>query len=486
MTDLPTFRRSYSLYVAVILLCALGAFLPVVRGYFVADDFVLLSWTHSHSLGALPGFFDPQTFWFYRPFVKLFYWLGQTVFGLHATPFHLFSLLVHGVNGYLIYRVVQAEGSWIAGLGAALLFLLNPHSVETVSWIAAAGDLAGVACILGALLLFRHYCAQHKLPLLLCSLVLFAIGLLWRETVVMLPVLLVIDIVVFERYKVLSARRLGLAFTAYVALLAAYLLVQGIGRSGEQAASRGGLAFHPLNLDSVLLGILAYVHSLVPGGGILGGLPLDTLRVMVWVEWMVILLIALLLWRFKQRLALFGLLWMLVTPLLFVFFSPPTDRYFYLPTAGYAIFVAALLTRGAELLQKLPLPGRVGFARSLIGVLFAVLLLWQGVGLLQKVSVWKAAGDATGGVFHDVQQAVPDPHDYSGFYLTGLPDVINGVPVFQNSLPQAIQLIYDNTTIDARSLTCDALQQVELPRYNFLFNYKANGAQQFSNKGDCR
>src|SRR5205823_133378 len=132
--------------------------------------------------------------------------------------------------------------------------------------------------------------------------------------------------------------RLLAVFGAYGVVLAGYLAVVGTGRaSGTGAAARGGLQFHPLNLDSILLGIMDYVHGLVPGGSVLAALPLDALRVLVWVEWAIIVLLAVTLWRAKQQTMLFGLFWLLSTPLLFIFFSPPTDRYFYLPSIGYSI-----------------------------------------------------------------------------------------------------------------------------------------------------
>ena len=120
------------------------------------------------------------------------------------------------------------------------------------------------------------------------------------------------------------------------------------------------------------------------------------------------------------------------------------------------------------------------------GLILAGLLVGQGASLLVKEGQWKVAADTTGGVFHDTRQAVSDPHDYSTFYFVGLPDFMNGVPTFQNALPQAVQLIYDNTTLQAISTTCDQLQQIELPRYAYFFRFKGDGAEQFAAREDCR
>src|SRR5437870_9915252 len=129
-------RKQRDLVAASLLLCGLAVFVPNLKSYFLADDFVLLKWTswsHPNSLTDLPGFFDPHTFWFYRPMVKLFYWAVQLVFGLRATPFHVESLILHASNGYLVYRLVirQSGTRWVTALAAGLLFLLNQHHAET-------------------------------------------------------------------------------------------------------------------------------------------------------------------------------------------------------------------------------------------------------------------------------------------------------------------------------------------------------------------
>ncbi|HYP40372.1 MAG TPA: glycosyltransferase family 39 protein [Chloroflexia bacterium] len=479
------------LITALLLACALMLFLPSLGGYFLSDDFVLLTWTRVASISEVAEFFDPNTFWFYRPMVKVVYWLGQSIFGLRAAPFHLLSLALHGLNAYFVYRLVARQGGvrWVTGLAAALLFLFNAHHAETVSWIAAIGDLMAACCMLSALILFQRYLERHFARPLAASVGLFALGLLSRETAVMLPALLLLSLLVIPSGGKPTAplSRLAVASAAYGAVLLGYLAVQLLGRTGTQPGlGRGGLQFRALNLDSILLAIMDYVHGLVPGGTLLAELPLDALRVLVWFEWLAILAVAVVLWRVGYQLALFGLLWMLLTPLLFIFFTGPSGRYFYLPSIGYAIFVAALVTSLLAWVQK-RLPDLNTPARVTAGILLAALLLFQVVDLLARENAWRVAGQATGGVFHDIRQYVPEPRDYSAFYFVDLPMFLNGVPTFQNAVQEGVQLIYDNQTITASVVTCDYLrQQTELPRYSFFFRFKGDGVQQLPSVSECR
>lgn len=475
--------------IAVALIAAgLLAFAPNLNAFFLSDDFVLLSWTHNPSPSAVPAFFDPNTGWFYRPLVKLVYWAGQIVFGFHAAPFHMLSLALHGVNAYLVYRLLNQAGtwaSWLGGVSAALVFLLDPHNAETVSWISAVGDLIGLFCVLANLLLFRRYMERGSYLALAGALVLFVVGLLARETVALLPGLLLLY--ALTQSEEVRSRRLWPVLAAHAAILLAYLLLLSASRpSGQTPLARGGLQFHPLNLDSILLGVLDYVHGLVPGGSIPAGASLDTLKALVWIEWGAILALAFFLWRRKLKMALFGLAWLIFTPLAYVFFSPPTDRYFYMPTVGYAILVGSLLRSAVEWAQRRETRWSARATRTIAALALLLLVASRGATLAGKVLEWRAAGQMSGGVLYDIRQAAPAPRDYTAYYLLDLPLLRGGIPVFQNGLQEAVQLTYSNTTLAARITDCATLRQTtDLPRYSLFFRYKENGAQQLASATDC-
>jgi hypothetical protein len=482
---------------AALLLPGLFFFVPNLSGYFVADDFVLLSWTHVSAPGEVASFFDPGSWWFYRPLVKVAYWLGQGLFGLHPVPFHLVSLLLHWANAFLVYLLVTlvTDGRWSVGLITGLLFLLNPHHAETVSWFAAIGDLLAAACILGSLSLFRQFYLSGRTRFGLGSVGLFALGVLARETAVLLPGILLLEAGLIRLLRSRppasprSPGRWAAVAGSFALVLMGYVLLQVAGRAaGTSELERGGLQFHALNLESILLGVLDYVNRLVPGGTVIVDQPLEVLRGLVYVEWLgIVLLAALLVWK-RRYVALFGLAWMLSAPLLFVFFSGPADRYFYLPGIGYAIFAAALIVDIATFASA-----RVQSRRATqvvwgaAGAIVLGLLVAQSVKLLERGQSWKSAGKITGGIVHDMRQAVPEAEDYAKFYFVGLPPAVMGVPLFGDGLGQAVQLAYgDNRTISAATTTCAELQTAELPSRAYLFEFKGDGVRLLAEKQECR
>ncbi|HEX8228069.1 MAG TPA: hypothetical protein VF826_02020 [Chloroflexia bacterium] len=475
---------------AFLLLCALAPYAFNLDAFFLSDDFVLLSWTRVNSFSQVLGYFDPNAEWFYRPAVKMVYWAGQSVFGFRAAPFHLLSLLLHMANAYLLYRLVSASRlGWTAGLAAGLLFMLDPHHAETVSWASAIGDLLGTFCILANLLLLRRYLDSGRLIYAAPALAMFVAGLLARETVLLLPGLALLYLATIMPATTLQRlwRGLFVWLGGYVVVAVWYLAVLRIGNTNSSGGlARGGLSFRPLNLDSLLLGLLDYAHRLVPGGEHLANAPLEVLRVLVWVEWAVLLLLAFVLWRLRLRLMLFGLVWLLFAPFAFVFFSPPTDRYFYLPSIGFVILFGCLLGGLPAQVARRERAFRRG-AITLASLCIAALLLTRGADLTSRVATWRAAGHASGGVVNDMRQSVSEPEDYSAFYFVDLPIFLNGVPVFQNGLQQAVQQTYDNPTIAANALGCDQLAATtEFPRYSYFFRYKPNGLTPLASPQDCR
>lgn len=483
----PSLRRDW--VAAFLLLCALAPFAPNLDAFFLSDDFVLLSWTHVDSPEQVFGFFDPGTEWFYRPLVKLVFWAGQSLLGFRAAPFHVLSLVLHLANAYLLYRFVsRSRFGWTAGLATGLLFMLDAHHAETVSWSSALGDLIGTLCILANLLLLRRYLEGGRLIYAAPALLLFALGLLARETVLLLPGLALMYLLIVMPRELLQQWWRGLVtwLVGYVVVAGGYLAVLRLGSTNASGGlARGGLEFHPLNVDSILLGLLDYAHRLVPGGGYLTHAPLEVLRELVWVEWAALLLLAFFLWRLRLRLMLFGLAWVLFSPAAFIFFSPPTDRYFYLPTIGFAIVFGCLLG-GSPRLLALWGPGWRRGAIAVACLALVGMLLTRGVELSSRVGVWRSAGHASGGIVHDMRQAVPQPQDYAAFYFVDLPIFLEGVPVFQNGLQQAVQQTYDNPTIAATALGCDQLAAIpEFPRYSYFFSYKPNGLTQLASAQEC-
>ncbi|NQU44572.1 tetratricopeptide repeat protein [bacterium] len=177
------------------------AFLPAVRAGFIWDDDDYV--TENETLRSLDGL---RRIWFevgatpqYYPLVHTSFWIEHRLWELNATGYHLVNILLHILNGVLLYlllRRLRLPGAW---LGAAL-FALHPLQVESVAWITERKNvlslffyLAAFHAYLKALGPVPESVPPGRLPragLYVLSLLLFIAALLSKTVTISLPVAL--------------------------------------------------------------------------------------------------------------------------------------------------------------------------------------------------------------------------------------------------------------------------------------------------------
>ena len=137
--------------------------------------------------------FDPEL---YIPATLLSYQIEYSLFGLNAFVFHLTNLLLHiGSSIFVVliaYRLSKDRSRYpeIIAIGTGALFALHPLNTEAIAWAAARKD------ILSSFFFFASLWAYLKTDTgkkwYGWSLVLFALGLLSKVSIVVLPVLLLL------------------------------------------------------------------------------------------------------------------------------------------------------------------------------------------------------------------------------------------------------------------------------------------------------
>src|SRR5512135_1211242 len=157
---------------AIVLVCFVVYYNSLFNG-FVTDDgdqivnnqwirdlrhiykfFVTDVWSIWNTSGSVDGKSN-----YYRPLMYVFYALVYRFFGLSPFAYHFTNLLFHCGVSVLVFVVVSdlLEGNrpggrhTVSALGAALVFVVHPVHVETVSWIA---DITDVSCAFFVLLSF--------------------------------------------------------------------------------------------------------------------------------------------------------------------------------------------------------------------------------------------------------------------------------------------------------------------------------------------
>jgi tetratricopeptide (TPR) repeat protein len=187
---------------AVLVAVAYGGSL---RNHLVFDDAIFIQHDpRLRSLARVPELFTqplwafvdqdgrPKVHQYYRPLQLLPLALSHAVCGDAAWPAHALALLLHLVNAVLGFALLRCLlGRPEPALLAAVVWSVHPGWSEATLWVANVSGLGATACTLGMLLLHLSPAGARASAMAL-SAFLFLVGLLFKETAVLAPVLLVL------------------------------------------------------------------------------------------------------------------------------------------------------------------------------------------------------------------------------------------------------------------------------------------------------
>ncbi len=121
--------------------------------------------------------------WHFTPATTLFMALHYLFFGLTSHYYAIVSLLLHALNGFLVFALIRSMLSDIRVSWLAMALFLTAHtSAQAVHWYAASMSFLPSATFgLLSMLRFTEYLKSGRPVLLVWSLVFLVVGLMFRE-----------------------------------------------------------------------------------------------------------------------------------------------------------------------------------------------------------------------------------------------------------------------------------------------------------------
>lgn len=152
----------------------------------------------------------------YRPFLMMTFALNYFVSGAEAWSYHLVNVLLHAANGCLLYfLLIRYQVSLSLAAVAGIIFAIHPVHTEAVSNVIGRGEvLAAFWCGMSWLCWKEYQEAARpfrKYGLLLAASGAYLIGLLTKESIIVLPVLL-FGLDLFRADRVTELRQFGVRF----------------------------------------------------------------------------------------------------------------------------------------------------------------------------------------------------------------------------------------------------------------------------------
>jgi tetratricopeptide (TPR) repeat protein len=203
MPELPSWSVRGSLIAAFFIIAALVYGASLHNQFVRLDDGLLIyenqaiQHINPQTIKTVFTTYDPEL---YIPLTLISYQVDYLLGGIDPFLYHLQNLFWHTLNALLVawlaYLLIKKE--WIA-LFVGVLFLVHPLHTEAVAWAAARKDVLSTFFFLASTITYLYYRSEERQKYYIASLLLFALGLLAKVTVVTLPLVLLLIDDVLER-----------------------------------------------------------------------------------------------------------------------------------------------------------------------------------------------------------------------------------------------------------------------------------------------
>lgn len=318
---------------AVALLLTLLLFAVSLRNPFTSDDYVhVLDASRATPATLARLFVTPGEDFHFRPLVSWNYWLDWQWAGRNEWLWHASNLAIHLANVALVFLLARRLelSAWTAGFAAAV-FGIHGSRPEVVAWVAARFDLLATLFVLAGLILLLD--GRHVLAGVCCVAALTA-----KESAFVFPLLATL-LVGWRRWRILAPYHVltGAVF------LYRFFLLGGIG--GYRVPDSGVSAVTQFDLLRSLKGLLLRLPATL-------AFPINWSHPLEY--WLVgamalgAIAFAWLAWRGQGSAKAAAFLWIAALPaqhLLLIGADLEKSRVLYLPSAGFALLLAAAVPR---------------------------------------------------------------------------------------------------------------------------------------------
>lgn len=283
---------------------------------------------------------------YYRPLYWVSLTLDRKFWGLNPTGFHLTNLLLHWINGVLLFTVLRRLAiPFKVAAATPLIWLALPINSEVVAWIAGRAYCIAGLFILGSVLAAQRFLETKRTVFLAFYTLAAVCALLSHEAgILVLPLTI---LVAYATTKPLTRLPVFLYLTA-IAAAALYFELKHL--AGGSVMYYQSPALLPLGafFFKYLAWLVAPVHMSIERSS---NAPDHILNIQSLLAWAGVLglFIAVLSMRKRWPIAAAGLTWMSIAILPFCGVVPiyqgMAERFLYFASAGLALTVAALCAK---------------------------------------------------------------------------------------------------------------------------------------------
>ena len=384
---------------AILLLIIVGClcYSNTLNNGFVWDDQPLVTENpHIRSLDSISSFFfDPKTvsgkgLFFkdiYRPITLLSFAIDYKFWKLNPRFYHLENVAFHIADALLLYLfILLAFDNGLVALFSSLIFLVHPVSTEAVTWISGRGNVLSVFWYLATLIFYTAYCKYRKKIYYIISLAACLIAVFSKEIAVTIPLAVMLFIALNkdrERNEYLCTIPYFLISIFYVSVR--YILLGRMSQVGSWAPiyermltmSKAAVSYlciliYPLRLcaDRAIF----IIHSIKDPAAFTS---LFILGIAVYIA---------VYFRDKHKAITYSIFFFFITLLpvsnIISMDLVLADRFLYLPSIGFSLFVSYLFYRLIVYMDRKKL-------KSAVYAVFIIIIILLGSRTILRNNDWK-------------------------------------------------------------------------------------------------
>lgn len=289
----------------------------------------------------------------YRPLVTLSYFMDQHVWGLNPLGFHLTNLLLHLTNVLLVYLLFQRLcRSDLVAIASTALYSVQPVLTDAINSVGFREDLLATIFVLLSTLFY----VRGNLAVSILS---YGMALLSKESAFPLPLILIAYDYLY-RQQLTPKKYLWYFLIAGLYLYMRFFLLYN--PVEDTLSTKVPLL---MRLASIPIAMFYYIKLLLFPISLLSNYPSFDflLRPAVSVYLIVAMSFAIFMGLIKigaiNRTALFGICWFTLTllPVLNIvpIINPFAERFLYLPTIGFMLFIGDLQIKSSFTIVKIAL-----------------------------------------------------------------------------------------------------------------------------------
>ncbi|MCF7820533.1 MAG: tetratricopeptide repeat protein [Candidatus Pacebacteria bacterium] len=179
--------------------------------FFWDDDDSIVNNSYIKSFKYLPNYFSEnliagtgQTTNYWRPVLLISFAFDYQLFNLNPAGFHVHNTVLHIISACLAFLLLYklTKKSFILSFLPSLFFLIHPLQTEAITYVAGRADPLSTVFSLSTLILYLCLREKKSIKYLLFSLLAFLLGLMTKEQVILLPLLVaLIELFIFFSKK---------------------------------------------------------------------------------------------------------------------------------------------------------------------------------------------------------------------------------------------------------------------------------------------